>query len=235
MPPANGKRAIVLAMLVAAVLVARDGEETVSASSSLSESHVLLFKFVNDPRTEARIIFSGFSIMPPEGEGWIKGPRQPEPEAGDYGWQNRITFSRILPQNEEHGPHEAWARVSTVQIRPESKALILNDPRALFRYRIRAILDWNNMGRMQLVSSKAKLDSPAGYQCFILELVAEDRGVPNFPRIPFRIFAHQLECVAPKAGFMVALVCSERVPPGEESIGLARECEGFLNSLQFAP
>jgi hypothetical protein len=118
-------------------------------------------------------------------------------------------------------------------VRPESKALILNDPKAVFRYRIRAVIDENNMGRRKLVSTKANLDPLAGYQCFSLDLVAEDRGVQGFPRIPFRIFAHKLECIAPKADFVVALDYSEEVPPGEEPIDLNRECESLLNSLQF--
>ncbi|MDN5001255.1 hypothetical protein ACFQZO_10200 [Bradyrhizobium sp. GCM10027634] len=228
-----GLQAIVALGLLAAC---GDKESTTArqedASRELALYESMFVKHANNPEPEARIAFlSGFSFLPPQGENWIEGPRKPEPDPNNYGLAHRLSFSKLLPQNDERGPHTVLANIFTMRVTRQNKEL---DPKEFIRFRMRVAMASDKVVKdSKVVSQKAELDDTLGYQCFRYDAVFENLGVVGFRGVPFKIDNHVMECIAPSRNFVVRMQYGQMTPPDVESIDITQEGEGFLKSLQF--
>jgi hypothetical protein len=73
------------------------------------------FKYANNPGPGERITYlSGFSLMSPQGESWIEGPREPTPDSKYHGMAHRLRFLKLFPQQEGAAPHAGGADVFTM-------------------------------------------------------------------------------------------------------------------------
>ncbi len=203
-----------------------------SDASQVTQYETMFFKFANNPEAENRITFlSGFTFVPPHGENWIEGPRLPEPDPNNYGLVNRLTFVKLLPQDQERGPHTVLATVWTMRETRQNKTI---DPQEFIRFRMRSTIAADKVAKnLKVVSQKGDLDETLGYQCFRYDVVFENYGVVGFRGVPFKIDNHVMECVAPSREFIVRLIYGQMVPPDVQPIDIAREGEGFFKSLQF--
>lgn len=203
-----------------------------SDASQVAQYETMSFKFANNPEPENRITFlSGFTFVPPQGENWIEGPRLPEPDPNNYGLVNRLGFVKLLPQDQERGPHTVLASVSTIRETRQNKTI---DPQEFMRFRLRSTMAADKVAtNLKAVSQKGELDETLGYQCFRYNVVFENYGVIGFRGMPFKIDNHVMECAAPSREFVVRLIYGQMVPPGVQPIDIAREGEDFFKSLQF--
>ncbi len=210
----------------------RNSASEFGASQALTQYKTLYFKFANNPEADVRIKFlSGFSFVAPQGENWIEGPRKPEPDPSNYGLVNRLAFVKLLPQDEERGPHTIIANVYTMRIARQNLTV---DPQEFIRFRMRSTLAADKLVKnFKVISQKAELDQTLGFQCFRYDAVFENYGVVGFRGLPFKIDNHLMECVAPSREFVVRLAYGQMTPPDMQPIDIAREGEGFFKSLQF--
>ncbi len=203
-----------------------------SDASQVTQYETMFFKFANNPKPDNRITFlSGFTFVPPQGENWIEGPRLPEPDPNNYGLVNRLGFVKLLPQDQERGPHTVLASVSTIRETRQNKTI---DPQEFMRFRLRSTMAADKVAtNLKAVSQQGELDETLGYQCFRYNVVFENYGVIGFRGMPFKIDNHVMECAAPSREFVVRLIYGQMVPPGVQPIDIAREGEDFFKSLQF--
>lgn len=206
-----------------------------AAKSNASQAplyQTTFFKYTNNPEPEQRITyFAGFSFLPPQGENWIEGPRQPEPDPSNYGIVHRIMFTKLLPQDEQRGPHSVLANVHTIRVTRQNQAI---DPKEFLRYRMRLTMGSDKiLKNMKVLAQKGDLIEISGYQCFRYDTEFENYGVTGFRGIPFRIKNHLIECMAPSREFMVRMQYGQMVPSDVEPIDITREGEEFLKSLRF--
>jgi hypothetical protein len=192
----------------------------------------MFVKYANNPEPEGRITFlSGFSFLPPQGENWIEGPRKPEPDPNNFGLVHRLAFAKLLPQNEERGPHTVLANIFTMRVTRQNKEL---EPKEFMRFRMRVTLASDRVVKnSKVVSQKADLDETLGYHCFRYDAEFENLGVVGFRGVPFKIDNHLIECIAPSRDFVVRMQYGQMTPPEVEAIDITREGEGFLKTLQF--
>lgn len=229
----------VFAAVALALLAACDDKETIAAAQADASQALALYesmfvKYANNPEPHGRITFlSGFSFSPPQGDNWIEGPRKPEPDPSNYGLVHRLAFSKLLPQEEERGPHTVLANVFTMRVERQNKVL---DPQEFMRFRMRITMAADKVVKNSKVTSqRAELDETLGYQCFRYDAVFENLGVAGFRDVPFKIDYHLMECMAPSRELVVRMLYGQMTPPGVEPVDIKREGEEFLKSLQFSP
>lgn len=234
-------RKLIISMLGAVIALGVVGacnrNDTTNASQSAENQALTLyesmfFKYANNPGPEERITFlSGFSFLAPQGENWIEGPRKPEPDPSNYGLVHRLVFAKLLPQDEERGPHTVLANIFTMRLSLQSKA---SDPQEFMRYRMRLVMGADKVVKnSKVVSQKAELDETLGYQCFRYDAVFENYGVVGFRGVPFKVDNHLMECIAPSREFLVRMQYGQMTSPNTEPVDITREGEAFLKSLQF--
>ena len=205
-------------------------QSTVKQAPALHDN--MSFKFAGNPEKTERIKFPEFSVVAPQGENWIEGPRRPEPISDYYDYQPRIQFFKIVPQT-KFGPQSILAQVSIAHIHPNERPIIAANVRDYMWYRMNMQLESDRAfasGRMRLRSESANLDETLG-ACFRLDAVAEDRGVFGYEDSIFLIHFHAYECVTPSLNYMVRIEYSQRVPPDVEPVDVTREGEDFLKTL----
>ncbi len=202
------------------------------ASQAVAQYESMSFKYANNPEPDSRITFlSGFTFVPPQGENWIEGPRKPEPDSNNYGLVHRLAFAKILPQDQERGPHTVLANVFTMRVMRQNKTA---DPQDFMRFRMKATIAADKVVKnSKMIAQKGELDETLGYQCFRYDAVFENYGVVGFRGVPFKVDNHIMECMAPSREFVVSLQYGQMVPPDVEPIDITREGEGFFKSLQF--
>lgn len=228
----------IVVLLGAAVVLITCARESANASPKNASQAPLyqsaFFKFANNPEAEQRITyFSGFSFMPPQGENWIEGPRQSEPDPSNYGLVHRMVFTKLLPQDEQRGPHTVLANVHTIRLTRQNQSV---DRREFMSYRMRLVMGSDKvLKNMKVLSQKGELNEESGYQCFRYDAMFENYGVIGFRGIPFKINNHLVECIAPSGEFVVRLQYGQMTPPNVEPVDIAHEGEGFLKSLRFDP
>jgi hypothetical protein len=229
------------AVVALGLLGACDDNSKVTAASATSESvhDNLFYKYANNPESEKRItFFAGFSFLPPQGEHWIEGPRQPEPDPNDFRPRPRIIFNKILPQNEKFAPHTVFAMVNTIRVHPQAKSSILADPRGYLEYVLKLTIETDKVnsssGRTKVISQKGELMELVGRQCLRYDIIAEDRGVVGYRGTPLKLDYHSIQCLAPSGDFLVGMIYSQRTPPELEPVDITREGEDFLMSLRFS-
>jgi hypothetical protein len=234
----NRRSCCLFAVAALGLLSACDDREnaTVSqgdVSQALALYENMFIKYANNPEPEQRITFpSGFSFVPPQAENWIEGPRKPEPDLANYGLVHRLGFAKLLPQDEERGPHTALANVFTMRVTRQNKSV---DPQEFMRFRMRTTVASDKVVKnSKIVSQKAELNDTLGYQCFRYDAVFENLGVAGFQGVPFKVDYHVMECIAPSREFVVRLQYGQMTPPDVEPIDITREGEVFLKSLRFS-
>lgn len=228
-------RISVFAALMVAACVPDPGAPSVQNALTI-EHEKAAFKFANNPQPNERIVFSGFSIVPPQGENWIETPRLPEPDPNSHAVQARLSFVKVMPQTEELGPHSIYAKVDTIFLSDWDRRLALTDPHGFMQFRMKytlANIKVSITGKQQLISQQASLDRSVGYECFKYDLRAQDSDVSGFPDFTFLIDFHAYECIDPSAKLIVTLYYSQRVNHAGTSADIAREGEGFLKSIKF--
>jgi hypothetical protein len=224
---------VVLGAIIALTLC---GHENASASKTNASQAPLyqstFFKYANNPEANQRITYySGFSFLAPQGENWIEGPRQPEPDPLNYGLVHRMVFTKLLPQDEQRGPHSVLANVHTIRLTRQNQSI---DPREFMAYRMRLVMGSDKvLKNIKISSQKGELIELSGYQCFRYDAVYENYGVIGFRGIPFKINNHMTECMAPSREFVVRMQYGQMVPPNVEPIDISREGEEFLKNLRF--
>lgn len=198
----------------------------------------LSFKYANNPGPERITYFPGFSFDAPQGEHWIEGPRQPEPEPNDFRPRPRMIFGKILPQDELRRPHTVVAFVRTMRIHPQATSSISVNPEEFLQYQLRLTIELDKVGsgsgRHKMISQQGKLIKLNGYNCARYDSVSEDHGVMGFRGLPFRTETHVIQCLAPSYTFSVIMTYSQRTPPDVKPVDITREGEKFLNSLRFS-
>lgn len=225
------------AVLALGLLTACNENENIAASQAEASEALALYedmfaKYANNPKPQERITFlSGFSFVPPQGENWIQGPRKPEPDPSNYGLIHRLAFAKLLPQDEERGPHTVLSNIFTMRITRQNMTV---DPQEFMRFRMRNTLAADKVVRNStVVSQKAELDDTLGYRCFRYDAVFENLGVVGFRGVPFKVDHHLMECIAPSHEFIVRMQYGQMTPPDVKPIDITREGEEFLKSLQF--
>ncbi len=232
-PVGEGKLVVAFAAIIA---LAVSGLESASgAQSNASQAPLyqkMIFKYTNNPQAEQRITFyAGFSFAPPQGDNWIEGPRQPDPDPSNYGLVHRMVFTKLLPQDEQRGPHSILANVHTMRVARQNQAI---DSKELMNYRMRLVMGGDKVAKnMKVVSQKGQLTQISGYQCFRYDLTMENYGVIGFRGVPFRIDNHLVECIAPSRELVVRMQYGQMVPPNVEPIDITQEGEEFLKSIEF--
>ncbi len=227
-----------LAIAILGLLTACNENENIAASQAETSEALMLYenmfvKYANNPEPQERITFlSGFSFVAPQGENWIEGPRKPEPDPSNYGLVHRLAFVKILPQDEERGPHTVIANVYTMRMSRQNMTI---DPKEFLRFRMRTAMASDKVAKTPTVSisKKAELDETLGYQCFRYDTVLENRGVSGFRGVPFNVDNHVMECIAPSREFLVRMQYGQMTPPDVEPVNITQEGEDFLKSLQF--
>jgi hypothetical protein len=227
------KLIVALGAIVALTVSSPDSATAAQSNSSQAPLYQkMMFKYANNPQAEQRIAYyPGFSFAPPQGENWIEGPRQPEPDASNYGLVHRMVFTKLVPQDEQRGPHSILANVHTMRVARQNQAV---EPKELMNYRMRLTMAGDKVAKnMKIVSQRGQLTDISGYQCFRYDLTMENYGVLGFRGIPFKIDNHLIECIAPSRELVVRMQYGQMVPPNVEPIDITREGEEFLKSLQF--
>jgi hypothetical protein len=229
-------KSTIIALGVIGALAAADCAIAKTSRSNASQASLFqnfFFKFANNPEPEQRITYyAGFSFLAPQGENWIEGPRQPEPDPANYGLVQRMVFAKLLPQDEQRGPHSVLANVHTIRLTAQNRSV---DPKEFMSYRMRLTLGGDKVSKnIKVVSQKAELTEMSGFQCFRYDSILENYGVIGLRGIPFKIDNHLIECMAPSREFVVRMQYGQMRPPNAEVIDIRHEGEEFLKSLRFA-
>lgn len=175
----------------------------------------------------SRIQYLGFSILPPQGEGWVaqKHPAGSPPMA---------CFGRSLSKQESGAgaPHTVVATVSANRY----PNITRNDRAALLNYLIdtqrKELLKEE---RYKPVSFEASEDTSTGHRCIKWSFTVEDRGVPGFTGEVFMLGGWGLRCAHPEvASLVVDVFYTQRFRQGGQWMtALDTEAESFLKSLRF--
>ncbi len=171
---------------------------------------------------DQRLQFSGFSVLPPRGEGWYATSAATPDEV----WQTVASFVREAPGQQPGGA--IWASVAVANL-----DVAFQSPEQLMRSIIARRQAELQGGRFRLLQFRSGPGPAAGCQRYDAEV--EDRGVPGFPNTVFLLSLHHAICLHPQAPTLaVNLSYSERRPRNQEASPLRTEGEPFLASLQFA-
>jgi hypothetical protein len=158
-----------------------------------------------------RLAFSGYSIVPPPGAGWVRR----DPPGTDAGFEHAgaVPGSRVLLVTATRPAPRRYASVKEflddMIARQENEA----EPR-----------------RFHVLQESTSLAPEIGQYCVRTSATAEDRAGPGQPVLD----ATRLVCLHPTApGWMVTVAWSERHPRGASSPALDAEGERFVASLRF--
>ncbi len=226
----------VLAVLSACAGAGRDDTAVPSLQAAAATHANAEGGLAGDPDPNARIEFSGFSVLPPQGAHWVETMHAPSTGT----WQTGIIFWKITPQTRpESVLHTVFALVRSTPV-PAAVRQQLRTPedrQAFMRQVMNTTMEKDRLamtGRHRPVFQKAYLDRSLGYDCFKYDLVDEDRGVAGFEDQAFTVDLHAYTCLDPALSLVVQTMYSQRTPPGERPIDLGREGEDFLMSLLFS-
>ena len=180
---------------------------------------------VTDPTK--RLVFQGFSILPPQGADWFMG-RSTLPDgtqAVSFGKKMRETACQ---RPEDCTTVEASVMVKNVTVPFQTRADIL-------QYIEQAGREEAEKGtRMRLLEFKTAVDYTLGVECLRQDAILEDRGVPQFPGTVFIMTSHGLFCPHPDSPrYVIGVGYSHRTVQGQQPPSIEAEIEPFLYSLEF--
>ncbi|HEU5303959.1 MAG TPA: YncE family protein [Gemmatimonadales bacterium] len=174
------------------------------------------------PRSGQRMQFDGFSVLPPQGDGWYVAPTLPKDEV----WRSVAGF---VKQGSSDAGAAIWATAAVANIDtpfPTREQLL----QQLLRSRETELRG----GRFRLLEFRSAPGPTPG--CHRYDAVAEDRAVPEFPGVVFVLSLRHALCLHPNAPTLaVNIAYSERRRQGQPAAKIEGEGEPFLTSLQFSP
>jgi hypothetical protein len=180
---------------------------------------------VTDPTK--RLVFQGFSILPPQGANWFMGRFMlPDgTQAVSFGKKMRETACQ---RPEDCTTVEAFVMVKHVNVPFQTRADIL-------QYIAQAGKEEAEKGtRMRLLEFKTAVDRTLGVECLRQEAILEDRSVPQFPDAVFMMTSHGLFCPHPDSPRnVIGVGYSHRTVQGQQSPSIEAEVEPFFHSLEF--
>ncbi len=226
-------RRIISVLIVLCVVsgCGRNENGTQSDVGSPTSYEAFAFKYANNPGPGERITYlQGFSIVAPQGENWIEGPREPAPDQKNHGTIHRIRFFKLFPQHEGAALHAGGADVFTMF--PAQKPL---DSKDFMRFRLRGTMAFDKaLTNRHTLSQKGEPDDSLGYECFKYETVFENRNVEGQKDVPFTVRNRMMECLSPSRNLVVRLTYGQMTAPGVEPTDMTSEGEEFFKSLRFS-
>jgi hypothetical protein len=178
-----------------------------------------------------RLVFQGFSVLPPQGQGWLIIPAGDEdpPRA-----RTVVSLGKPLRERRTTRPeelHTGGARVLVLDVQDTR----FDSPEAYRRF----VEDEAKRGltgrRFRQIESRYAIEpeGPAPL-CVRHETVVEDSQVPGFRGAVFVLAARGLRCVHPHwPQYLVDVSYSQRMHRGQPFALLEPEGEPFIQSLRF--
>lgn len=171
------------------------------------------------PEAQAtRVALSDFSILPPDGPGWLLASR--EDDAVVFGRRASPTHSEVALASGKQAPRPITSQADLlVYVREDWAAS-----------------QWQKSARYEARKADLHADSRLGPTCVWYRLQSEDHGAGNRGEAPFLLQRSVgLICFGPRqprrlvhAGF------TERALPREGSVTFDRQAERFLDGLRLA-
>lgn len=168
-----------------------------------------------------RLVFNGFSVLPPEGENWNWVGRPGQDKSSFY----NTTFVK------KDGDRTYVARVMLADTGGED-------------YRdLEKLIDWLKTSEMlqegprqKGIAYDLKKDSTLGTPCVRYDFDAEDTRPAKRPGMVFNLDGHGLTCPHPAASDVIVQIgYSRRSPKGTPYVAGLNEGERFLESVEFTP
>lgn len=176
------------------------------------------------PDRPERVVYPGFSIVPPQGKDWFLAHSQDPRVAmfrGSY-LKKGSTAGHTISAT-------VWARWVPSSLQSQFSAEQLLEG-------LKKKTERENTERFKYLSENFSRSNLHGTDCVRGDLVAEDRGVPNAEGKPYQFTIHMLTCLHPLSpAYVIQLEYSQRTPPGVKAINIEPEGEAFLESLLFDP
>ena len=177
-----------------------------------------------------RVQFRGFSLLPPNGPGWMAAPPIPTQPAPSY---LVAFFGKEAENRGARNVHTVAASVFTWDVGSktfDTPADFLHFEEAESDHAVGAQVS----PRHRVLDSKTELDASLGPKCIKYDYNIEDTGVPSAPGSPFILTMHGYRCVHPKwPRYLIDVGYSERYLNGEQPFPLEAEVAPFLKSLTF--
>lgn len=181
-------------------------------------------ELISLPDKLERVVYPGFSIVPPQGGGWFLAHSQDPRVAmfrGSYLKKGSAAGHTISAT--------VWAHWVPSSLQSQFSIEKLLDG-------LKKKSERENTGRFKYLSEKFSRLNFHGADCVRGDLVAEDRGVPNAEGTPYRFTIHTITCLHPLSpAYMTQIEYSQRMPPGAQPLNIEPEGEAFFESLSFEP
>jgi len=175
------------------------------------------------PDKPERVAFPGFSIVPPQGGGWLQAHTQ-DPRVS--------MFLATYLKNGSTVGHTISATVWAQSVPSSARGKFGIDQLV---EGLKKKTERENTGRFTVLSDNVSRLNFHGADCVRADLVTEDRGVPRDEGRPYRFAIHMVMCIHPKDPFyVVQLEYSQRTPPGVKPLDIGPEGEAFFDSLEFS-
>src|SRR6267142_3305566 len=133
---------------------------------------------IEDPSQRAQ--FRGFSLLPPNGPGWMAAPPLPTAPGPVYLVQ---AFGKE-PDRRSANVHTVAASILTWDVGSRT----FESPRAFLEYEeaeTQSAIGFQVSARHQVLDAKTMLDDLLGPKCVKYDYTVEDTGVPSAPGSPF--------------------------------------------------
>jgi YVTN family beta-propeller protein len=177
-----------------------------------------------------RVQFRGFSLLPPNGPGWLEIPPLPTQPGSAY---LVASFGKEPEHPRAENIHTVAATVETWDMGSKT----FDSPAAFLRFEETRAAEAVNMKvspRHRLLAAKSALDNSLGPSCIRYDYTVEDTGVPWAPGSPFILEMHGYRCLHPKwPRYVIDVGWSQRYLPGEQPFNIEAEVAPFLKSLSF--
>jgi len=185
---------------------------------------------IEDPTQ--RLVFRGFSVLPPQGPSWVIAPPFP---ARPGNLTVDVAFGRKPDRAPERGPllHTVVATVQTIDAGPRKFA----DAAALGEFvktDLVASLNEEPQSRFKVLSVETSEAPLAGALCVAYRARVEDTGVPWAKGRRFLLDVQGRRCRHPRwPRFLVDVNASQRYPDGDTPFALDTEEAPYLAGLEF--
>ena len=191
---------------------------------------------IGDPAK--RYEFPGFSVLPPQGPRWVVSPLAPaEPQSnlGQVPQSALLVFSRRPEQPITSDPHSMHRALVTVATRD----LGTHPPNTLQEYlaseqqRTAQLVGAHLAPAGRLLSSKVEVDQTMP-NCLRFEQTAENKGVAEFPGVPFIEQIRGYRCLHPQwPRYVVSVAYDDEHLSDVEPFHIDAEVELALHSLRL--
>jgi virginiamycin B lyase len=193
-------------------------------------------KPIQDPAR--RYEFPGFSVLPPQGPRWVVSPVTPAEPASNLALvpqSNLLVFSRRLEQSVTSDPRSMHRALITVGTRDLGAHPVktLQEYLAFEQKRMAELVGTQVAPTFRLLSSKFEVDATMP-NCLRFEQTAEDKGVPEFPGVPFISQIRGYRCLHPQwPRYVVSVAYDDEHLSGVEPFHVDAEIEPALHGLRL--